>query len=94
MYELGDRLSEKLMEQKAEMTAKLGNWSCVLRELRIVDQNFELDLESMLDSVKDMGIRDVWLLDRSIEDTRTCYAVSHLKNHQKWRQNLYKIWIL
>ena len=77
MYELGDRLSEKLMEQKAEMTAKLGNWSCVLRELRIVDQNFELDLESMLDSVKDMGIRDVWLLDRSIEDTRTCYAVSH-----------------
>jgi len=74
LYELGDRLSGKLMEQKAEMNAKMGNWTCILRELRMVDKNIELDLESMLDNVKDMNIRDSWLLDRTVEDTRTCFA--------------------
>merc|ERR1711976_153717 len=33
LYELGDRLSGKLMEQKEETMEKMGNWTCVLREL-------------------------------------------------------------
>lgn len=74
LYELGDRLSEKLMEQKEDMLAKMGNWTCVLRELKMVDKNLELDLESMLEEIKDMNIRDPWLLAQTIEDTRTCYA--------------------
>lgn len=74
LYELGDRLSEKLMEQKEETMEKMGNWTCVLRELRMVDKNMELDLEAMLDNIKDMNIRDPWLLEQTIEDCRTCYA--------------------
>jgi len=74
LYELGDRLSEKLMEQKEEMASKMGNWTCVLRELRMVDKDMELDLESILDQIRDMNIRDPWLLQHTIEDTRTCYA--------------------
>merc|ERR1712227_686856 len=31
LYELGDRLSGKLMEQKEETMEKMGNWTCVLR---------------------------------------------------------------
>jgi len=76
LYELGDRLSEKLMEQKEEMKAKMGNWSCVMKELKIVDDNLELDLENMLDDIKSMNIRDKWLEDKTIEDVRTCYAVA------------------
>ena len=76
LYELGDRLSEKLMEQKEEMMVKMGNWSCVLKELRMVDEDMELDLEAMLNNIKGMNIRDSWLLQQTIEDTRTCYAVS------------------
>ena len=75
MYELGDRLSEKLQLQKAEMNYKMGNMSCVLKELRMVDDDMELDLEAMLNNIKDMNIRDSWLLQQTIEDTRTCYAV-------------------
>lgn len=75
LYELGDRLSEKLMEQKEEMKMKMGNMTCVLKELKIVDENMELDLENMLDDVKSMNIRDKWLEDKTIEDIRTCYAV-------------------
>merc|ERR1711976_691172 len=74
LYELGDRLSGKLMEQKEETMEKMGNWTCVLRELKMVDKNMELDLQSMLDNIKDMNIRDPWLLEQTIEDCRTCYA--------------------
>ena len=69
------------MEQKAEMEAKMGNWSCVLKELRMVDKDMELDLEAMLNNIKDMNIRDSWLLQQTIEDTRTCYAVRTEKLH-------------
>ena len=65
------------MEQKEEMKAKMGNWSCVMKELKIVDDNLELDLENMLDDIKSMNIRDKWLEDKTIEDVRTCYAVSY-----------------
>ena len=57
------------------MNYKMGNMSCVLKELRMVDDDMELDLEAMLNSIKDMNIRDTWLLQQTIEDTRTCYAV-------------------
>ena len=63
------------MEQKEEMKMKMGNMTCVLKELKIVDENMELDLENMLDDVKSMNIRDKWLEDKTIEDIRTCYAV-------------------
>merc|ERR1719203_820063 len=84
LYELGDRLSEKLMEQKEETMEKMGNWTCVLRELRMVDKNMELDLEAMLDNIKDMNIRDPWLLEQTIEDCRTCYAYA-----QKFAKRLF-----
>jgi len=74
LYELGDRLSGKLMEQKEETMEKMGNWTCVLRELKMVDKNMELDLEAMLENIRDMNIRDPWLLEQTIEDCRTCYA--------------------
>jgi len=76
LYELGDRLSEKLMVQREEMKEKMGNWSCIMQELKVVDENMELDLENMLDDVKSMNIRDKWLEDNTIEDIRTCYAVA------------------
>ena len=47
-----------------------------MQELKLVDENMELDLENMLDDVKSMNIRDKWLEDNTIEDIRTCYAVS------------------
>ena len=63
------------MVQREEMKEKVGNWSCIMQELKLVDENMELDLENMLDDVKSMNIRDKWLEDNTIEDIRTCYAV-------------------
>merc|ERR1711994_627964 len=39
VFELGDRLTEKLKQETVKMQAKFGNASCVLQELGIIDQN-------------------------------------------------------
>merc|ERR1712210_414987 len=36
-HDLGDRLVEKLAEQKHQMEAKIGNMTCVMRELNVLD---------------------------------------------------------
>merc|ERR1712020_161615 len=38
LFELGDRLTDKLKQETEEWQAKLGNASCVLKELDIIDQ--------------------------------------------------------
>merc|ERR1711944_139793 len=53
VFELGDRLTEKLKAETAKMQAKLGNASCVLQELGIIDQNQNLDVNKMVKSVED-----------------------------------------
>merc|ERR1711945_84722 len=53
LFELGDRLTDKLKQETEEWQAKLGNASCVLKELDIIDQNENLDISGMVQSVKD-----------------------------------------
>merc|ERR1712117_701875 len=52
LFELGDRLTEKLQQKTEEMKAKMGNASCVLKELDIIDQNVNLDVSGMVQSVE------------------------------------------
>merc|ERR1740128_909070 len=44
--DLGDRLAEKIEEQQKQMEAKVGNMTCVLREIGILNADNELDFES------------------------------------------------
>merc|ERR1712241_2494 len=75
IFELGDRLTEKLKSEQQEMQAQFGNASCVLQELDIVDQNLEIDVNAMVESVKkgEWGeFPDEWLKEHHIKDCRTC----------------------
>merc|ERR1711993_120566 len=74
-FELGDRLTEKLKEETVEMQAKLGNASCVLKELDIIDQNENLDVSGMVQSIErgEWGeFPDEWLKEQHIKDCRNC----------------------
>merc|ERR1712193_293945 len=44
VFELGDRLTEKLKQETEKMQAKLGNCSCILQELGMVDASLNLDI--------------------------------------------------
>merc|ERR1712242_76902 len=75
IFELGDRLTEKLKSEQQKMQAQFGNASCVLQELDIVDQNLEIDVNAMVESVKkgEWGeFPDEWLKEHHIKDCRTC----------------------
>jgi hypothetical protein len=75
VFELGDRLTEKLKQETVKMQAKLGNASCVLQELGIIDQNQNLDINAMVKSVEDGewgAFPDQWLKEHHIKDCRTC----------------------
>jgi len=75
LFELGDRLTDKLKQETEEWQAKLGNASCVLKELDIIDQNENLDVSGMVQSVErgEWGeFPDQWLKEQHIKDIRTC----------------------
>jgi len=75
LFELGDRLTEKLQQKTEEMKAKMGNASCVLKELDIIDQNENLDVSGMVQSIEngEWGkFEDEWLEKQHIKDCRTC----------------------
>merc|ERR1711997_239916 len=84
VFELGDRLTEKLKQETVKMQAKLGNASCVLQELGIIDQNQNLDINKMVKSVEDGewgAFPDQWLKEHHIKDCQNCatYADSITK---------------
>merc|ERR1712141_942247 len=75
LFELGDRLTDKLKQETEEWQAKLGNASCVLKELDIIDQNENLDISGMVQPVErgEWGeFPDQWLKEQHIKDCRTC----------------------
>merc|ERR1712223_1335228 len=75
LFELGDRLTDKLKQETEEWQAKLGNASCVLEELDIIDQNENLDISGMVQSVErgEWGeFPDQWLKEQHIKDCRPC----------------------
>merc|ERR1712130_42831 len=45
--DLGDRLVEKLAEQRHHMEAKIGNMTCVMRELNVLDASNNIDVQAM-----------------------------------------------
>ena len=72
---LGEFMAEKLIEQSVKMQAKVGNASCVLKELRIIDANKKLDVNSMVESIEngEWGyFPDPWLKTENIKNCRTC----------------------
>jgi len=75
LFELGDRLTEKLQQETEKWQAKLGNASCVLKELDIIDQNEDLDVNAMVQSIErgEWGeFPDEWLKEQHIKDCRNC----------------------
>merc|ERR1712152_101349 len=50
--DLGDRLVEKLAEQKHHMEAKIGNMTCVMKELNVLDASNNIDIQAMKRDIK------------------------------------------
>merc|ERR1719266_394619 len=58
--DLGDRLVEKLADQKHQMEAEIGNMTCVLKEINTLDASNNLDLQAMKRDVQQYAMPSPW----------------------------------
>jgi len=70
--ELGDKLIEKLRGMKEKYEAKVGNETCVMQEMGILDDDHEIDLQGMLAHMEQINLNP-WLKERLVQDKTLCY---------------------
>merc|ERR1719219_1469302 len=74
LYDLGDKLVEKLEMAKDAFQAKAGNISCYLQEFNYIDEDMNLNLQGMLqeaDSYDWQG--NEWLHKKNKQGIKDCY---------------------
>jgi len=74
--DLGDRLVEKLTEQKRHMEAKIGNMTCVLREMNCLDASNNIDIQAMKTDMKKFTLPSAWFGKKYEEILDTCYELA------------------
>merc|ERR1712183_790796 len=74
--DLGDRLVEKLNEQKHQMENKIGNMTCVLKEMGCLNHNNELDVNGMKEEAKQYTMPSPWFKEKCEEIVDTCYEMA------------------
>merc|ERR1711976_144331 len=74
--DIGDRLADKLKAQQQRMEQKIGNMTCVLREMGILNQQNELDERVQKNYMNKFAIKDKWLKDRVEDNIEECIKVA------------------
>merc|ERR1712203_980825 len=74
--DLGDRLVEKLAEQKHHMEAKIGNMTCVLRETNVIDASNNIDMQAMKKDMQQYTMPSPWFGQKYEQMLDTCYEMA------------------
>merc|ERR1739846_274306 len=74
--DLGDRLVEKLAEQKHQMEAEIGNMTCVLKEVNTLDASNNLDLQAMKRDAQQYAMPSPWFGKKYEEPMDSCYEMA------------------
>merc|ERR1711936_1358755 len=74
--DLGDRLGEKLAEQKHQMEAKIGNMTCVMRELNVLDASSNIDVQAMKRDIQKYNMPSEWFKNKYEHLLDTCYEMA------------------
>merc|ERR550532_2823291 len=76
IFDLGDRLVEKLAEQKHQMEAKIGNMTCVMRELNVLDASNNIDVQAMKRDTQKYTMPSEWFKNKYEHLLDTCYEMA------------------
>merc|ERR1712150_340534 len=74
--DLGDRLVEKLAEQKHQMEAKIGNMTCVMRELNVLDASNNIGVQAMKRDTQKYTMPSEWFKNKYEHLLDTCYEMA------------------
>merc|ERR1711994_1129844 len=73
---LNDRLKEKLERMMKEHVEHVSNMTCVLRELNVIDQNNNIDVNAMKRDAEQYKMPSTWFGDRYEEILESCHQVA------------------
>merc|ERR1719244_1285435 len=74
--DLGDRLVEKLNEKKRFMEEKIGNMTCVMKEMKCLNNDNELDIRAMKEDAKQYTMPSPWFAQRYEELIDACHDMA------------------
>merc|ERR1712106_188318 len=74
--DLGDRLVEKLQGQKQEMDEKIGNLTCILREVNVLNAKNEISIFAMKRDLEQYNMPSVWFKKNHEALIDTCYEMA------------------
>jgi len=74
--ELGDRLAEKLKETQEHAIAEIGNFTCVMKEMNVLNDQNELDVRGMKKDLENYNIPSEWFKNHEIRNIDICYQMS------------------
>merc|ERR1711936_1131312 len=72
----GDRLYAKLEEQKKYMESYVGNLTCVLREVNVLNKENEIDVPALKKSLQQYTMPSPWFKKRCEELIDVCYETA------------------
>merc|ERR1712080_203382 len=74
--ELGDRLAEKLKETKEHAIAKIGNFTCVMKDMNVLNDQTQIDVRSMKQELEKYNMPSQWFKNHEIRNIEICYQMS------------------
>merc|ERR1712121_575540 len=63
VLDLGDRLRDKIVEAEKHAEQKIGNMTCVMKEMNIINDNHEIDIAAMKQELRQMDLTE-WFKNR------------------------------
>merc|ERR1712241_1230120 len=73
---LNDRLKDKLEHMMKEHVEEISNMTCVLREMKVIEQNNNIDVTAMKKDAKQYKLPSAWFGERYEEILDSCYEVA------------------
>merc|ERR1712107_664065 len=67
-----DRLADKLKDQQHKMEEEIGNMTCVMREMGVLNEQNELDFNSQKRALDQSNLPNKWFKNRLLNDMEVC----------------------
>merc|ERR1712086_451025 len=87
---LNDRLKEKIQHVFEQQQSKVGNMTCVLREMNCLDAVNEIDVRAMKKDSEQYNMPSEWFKNRYEEIIDTCHEVSNTLPEKLYKQEIVK----
>jgi len=72
LYDLGDKLTEKLEAMKESYMTQMGNMTCWFQEMKVLNEDGDLDMDAQLEDIETWPWASQWLKEKNIEMVKKC----------------------